>query len=414
MGTNVRRGLVGVGLAVAALVVAGIVVAADDAEPAPVLVDAPAVESTSTTTTPTFLMGDVGDIAVEVSPRTGLADGDVVTLTVDGADGLPHDAIVLMCTGEVHDGASAIDGCASTAVTTPDGKVGPEVAEGDQQVAVSRLLRVGSRGGGPGESGTYDCATEPAGCILVLGPYRLPPTAVAVPIEFADLPVVEPEVTFTPTAGLAAGQLVTVDARGLRPFAWYGVSQCVATEPGLADVQPWSCDWQTDVAMTADADGAVQLTAPVHAAIYPPEGRVDCTVTTCALVVEQEDSLQTAGAAEITFAEGVVAPTPRMELDPPGPYVDGQEITVRGTGFPPGRDLGGEIGQCPADRDTRHEERCTYDLDPVVVGEDGTFTLTRIVSASLVFTGSCADTGCVLGWVIPKGATVAPVPIEVT
>ncbi|HEX7133578.1 MAG TPA: neocarzinostatin apoprotein domain-containing protein [Iamia sp.] len=402
------NGLVGVGLAVLALAIAGIVVAADDAETAPVLVDAPSVESTSTTEpTPTFVMGDVDAIAVEVSPRTGLADGEVVTLTVDGADGLPHDAIVLMCTGEVHDDTSAVAGCDTGSVTTPAGQVGPDVVEGDQEVTVSRFLRVGSRE-------TYDCATEPAGCILVLGPYRLPATAVAIPLAFADLPVAEPEVTFGPTTGLTADQTVTVDARGLRPYAWYRVSQCAPAEPHLADVQPWSCDGQTLVGHAADADGTVHLTTPVHAAIYPPEGRVDCTDTTCALVVEQEDALRTAGATEITLAGDVVAPEPRLTLDPPGPYADGQEVTVRGTGFPPGRDLGGEIGQCPADRDTRYEERCVYDLDPVVVAEDGTLTLTRTLRASLHLTGSCADTGCVLGWVIPKGATVAPVPVEVT
>ncbi len=49
-----------------------------------------------------------------------------------------------------------------------------------------------------------------------------------------------------------------------------------------------------------------------------------------------------------------------------------------------------------------------------MVGPDGTFTTSRPVSASLLLTGACSDTGCVIGWVVPKGATVAPVPIEVS
>lgn len=118
-------------------------------------------------------------------------------------------------------------------------------------------------------------------------------------------------------------------------------------------------------------------------------------------------------AVGIGFADDVAAPTPVLALDPPGPYADGQEVTIRGTGFPAGRDLAGDIGLCPADRDTRSEERCTYDLDPVTVGPDGTFTTSRSVHASHG-AGACADTGCVIGWVIPKGATVARVPIEVT
>ncbi len=116
------------------------------------------------------------------------------------------------------------------------------------------------------------------------------------------------------------------------------------------------------------------------------------------------------------FADGVAAPEPELILEPAGPYSDGQEITVRGHGFRPGLDLTGQLGQCPADKDTAVEDRCSRgELAPAVVAEDGTFSTTFRLSQSLMFTGSCVTgPGCHLGWVIPHGTTLAKVPLTFT
>ena len=100
-------------------------------------------------------------------------------------------------------------------------------------------------------------------------------------------------------------------------------------------------------------------------------------------------------------------------IDPAGPYTDKQEVTVTGTGFRPGMEVGGEIGQCPSDKDTSLEERCSYwDIGSHVVDDRGTFTMVVRLQESLLFTGSCKEgAGCHLGWVIPHGPTVAKVPL---
>ena len=75
-----------------------------------------------------------------------------------------------------------------------------------------------------------------------------------------------------------------------------------------------------------------------------------------------------------------------LTLEPPGPYVDRQEVTVHGRDFPPGIDLTDNIGQCPADKDTAVEERCGYGFPPgapIIVDEDGEFTITVPVFESL-------------------------------
>jgi hypothetical protein len=88
-------------------------------------------------------------------------------------------------------------------------------------------------------------------------------------------------------------------------------------------------------------------------------------------------------------------------------------VTVTGTGFRPGIDVGGSIGQCPNDKDTATEERCVYSvIGSTIVADDGTFTMQVTLQESLMFTGSCKEgAGCHVGWVIAHGPTLAKVPL---
>jgi hypothetical protein len=114
----------------------------------------------------------------------------------------------------------------------------------------------------------------------------------------------------------------------------------------------------------------------------------------------------------LSFAAAAVVEQPRLTLDPVGPYVDGQEVEVRGSGFVPGTTVGGRLGQCPAGLDTRKEERCTYGTGfGTVVSEEGTFVVSLTVRDAS-FTGSCREgPGCMVAWVINHGPTVAEVPL---
>jgi len=111
-----------------------------------------------------------------------------------------------------------------------------------------------------------------------------------------------------------------------------------------------------------------------------------------------------------------ISSTPRLSIEPAGPYADGQDVIVHGSGFDPGK-LEGGIGECPAGDDTARYERCgRWDVDnPVTVGPDGTFSAPFRLFAATPFGVDCrAAPGCVLAWVPPRKSMVAALPLEFT
>lgn len=200
----------------------------------------------------------------------------------------------------------------------------------------------------------YDCAQEPAGCVLAVGPYLLPPRAVLIPLAFQDVPAASPTGSISPAVDLQDGQEVTLTAEGLRPNATFNLQLCEAAPRR-------NCSGLDGSTAITDGAGALSTTVTVHVAIYGDDGLTDCGTAACNVVLS---SLHGEPAVEVPmrFADGVIAPVPRLTIDPPGPYTDGQVVEVRGSGFPPGYDLSGNLGQCPADKDTAVEERCGYAL----------------------------------------------------
>lgn len=124
-------------------------------------------------------LGGLDGVSAEVEPRVGLLDGDVVEVRVQGLVHLPG-ATILQCVGDVsEDNAAQV--CDPSAVELPSGSSDvPIRAVAEQVVSVSRTIQVF----GGSETRFYDCAREPAGCVLAVGPYALPPRAVLVPLEF--------------------------------------------------------------------------------------------------------------------------------------------------------------------------------------------------------------------------------------
>ncbi len=171
--------------AVVSVAIAGIGVAVwrDGSEPRrQVTVDA---DASTTTTTPANedeavrMLGDVTGVTVNVTPSTGLRDGDLVEVTIDGLEKLPG-AILGMCTGDVTED-DPLASCDLAAVQKPATEEFQQVAAtARQQVSVSRFIHT-AWDGDPNESRPYDCATEPAGCVLVVAPFELPARGVLVP-----------------------------------------------------------------------------------------------------------------------------------------------------------------------------------------------------------------------------------------
>jgi hypothetical protein len=357
---------------------------------------------------PVRTLGGVEGVAVTVTPAVRLRDGDVVDVRIEGVDRLPG-ATILLCAGDVTE-SDAASACDVEAVQRPESDAGlpTEAVEGGQRVALSRLIRVTRSSGAPSQPARYDCATEPAGCVLAVGPYELPARAVLVPVSFRAAPLARPAASVTPATDLTDGQPVTLVVRDLSPNRTYDVGVCQPTA-GMCD--------EIDGRPTAvsDAAGTLETVVVVRTAIYGWQGRAVCVSEGCTVVVvDRGDRLV---EAPIAFAPGAAAPIPRLVLDPPGPHTAGREVTIHGSGFRPGYDLGGHLGQCPANLDTAIEERCVYPSElrgPIVVAADGTVTASFRPTGSLVFTGSCVGgPGCVVAWVIPHGPIGASAPLAI-
>lgn len=341
---------------------------------------------------PSRTFGGLEGLSLTVSPQRDLADGDLVRVQVDGGDQLV-DPIVVQCAGDVS-AATATYRCDPRAL---------ETANAGATVTVRRVISISAIGTTPTR---YDCATQPAGCVLAVGETS-PIRGVAVPLDFSPGAVVgTPEVSVGPADSLEDGQVVALTGRGFRPNSSHRIVQCSTVDPG-------ACDLAAAGGARSDADGTLRAEVPVAAALYGYRGRVDCTTTSCELSVVEDLGGRLAGAA-ISFAEHVRAPTPALVISPEGPYADGQRVTVRGSGFPAGEDVAGRIGRCPNGKDTAVEERCVYpSIVPTVVDDDGSFEVEIVLRTSSVFAPACdGPPGCHLGWVIPKGPTMAITPIE--
>lgn len=361
-------------------------------DPAPATSAPPSTTPTTEAPGPegTRVLGDVEGVSVEVTPRTHLRDGDLVTVRIQGLDDLPE-AKLLLCRGDVS--AEDAGAACADAVVQVAGQLPPTPAREEQTISVSRWI-----------SDSYDCAVEPAGCVLAVGPYEVPVRAVLVPLTFSTAGTrPQPSAEVDPDDGLADGDTVTLRAEGLRPNGTFVIVTC-SDEGG--------CDETAFPTAVADAEGRLETEVVVRAATYSFRGRTDCTDSSCSVSVRTQEGEVVTGAP-ITFAPGIEAPVPQLTVVPPGPYVEDQEVTVRGTGFPPGVDVGPELGICPVGLDTAVEERCIRPLafTSVEVGADGTF-VTELQLGFSTLAGHCGiGPECHLGWVLNHGPTVATAPL---
>ena len=133
-------------------------------------------------------LGGVDGVTVTVEPRTGLRDGELVHVRIDGLSALPG-ASVVQCAGDVTDD-TALESCDLGVVEATDGPPGVGFeAMAEQTVAVARTIHIIRGSPDPNVPRAYDCATEPAGCVLAVGPLTLPARAVLVDLDFVDGPV---------------------------------------------------------------------------------------------------------------------------------------------------------------------------------------------------------------------------------
>jgi hypothetical protein len=213
--------------------------------------------------------------------------------------------------------------------------------------------------------------------------------------------------------GLVDGQQIVVTGEGLQPNALVQVQLCRAApvlneEGGSSQL----CDGYSWGNAATDGTGRTTYDATVWTTLYTWQGPIGCTVEECVAAFTDEN-YRVLAAAPLAFASDAATAQPRLRISPSGPYYDQQEVTVTGTGFRPGIDVGGEIGQCPNDKDTAKLAACAYSvIGSTIVDEQGRFTMTIRVIENTLFTNCKAGAGCHLGWVIINhGPTLAKVPL---
>jgi hypothetical protein len=390
-----RWATAGIAALVVVVIAGGLVARRAESNPGPTTDHPPATEPKASAGAQRTL-GDVDGVTVEVSPSSGLANGQTIRVRIVGLGQIPG-AQLAMCRGDVDD-LSDMSQCEPWALASISNPVYGLQAFPEQEVVVASYLRLGS----PGDEVLFDCATEPAGCVLAVGT-AAPTRGVVVPLAFTP-GTTEPTVrtvTLDRAVNLTEGAQIVVSAEGLRPDREYTVKQC----PG-GQTQLEGCIGDTLATVITDSNGALTAAVTVESVVFSVvNGALDCTTSACAIQVQ--NSLDPVLRSEsLSFAPGVRPTMPRLTITPSGPYRHGQVVTVEGVGFPPGENIGERLGRCPAELDTRVEERCTYELGDAVVDADGTFSIPYYLRSCI------GGAGCVLGWVISHGPTVAPIQLQ--
>ncbi len=312
---------------------------------------------------------------VSVTPDTGLADLQVVTMT---GTGFAKNASI--ATLQCRPGATGPEGCDLATLTylTAD-------ASGSftTKRAVHRLVGIGGT--------NIDCAT-PNACVLAAANISNYAESNGVVLGFdRSKPLVKPSVTVTPSTGLVDHQLVTITGSGFTPLATVTVTQCQTSTtsppspgPGVIPFGYGSCDF--GVSRTVRLGTSQQFTAtnfPVQRLIttYGPTGprQIDCTATAgCVISVRGSGSGTSASFdTPISFDPKQPVAVQDMSITPATGLADHQVVTVRGKGFVPGAQIA--VLECGG-------EACDYTHSrQVTPGLTGAFTLSFAVQRSVSF-----------------------------
>lgn len=321
--------------------------------------------------------------SLTVTPSTDLVDGSVGTVAGDGW--LPHEEVSLIQeagpslrpppTVTVSPAAGLVDQQPVT-VTGAHWGFADEiellecVAAGDRCSAPMDLTWRDSDGYGfthtfhvrsgftAEDGGWVDCRTE--SCLLRAKEPGVGAPAADTPLAFdpAGPPATPPSVSASPDTDLVDGQVITVSGTGLRP------NQSRLRVIVCAQAEPRHCTTGADVG--TDAAGAFSVPFTVFATNFGYD-TVDCRSEPCLVRLADELGIVDVSVPVAFRADGPLVYNPSVSLDTDVGLVDGQVLTVSGTGWEPGRRV--TIRECSADR-----SRCPgYDVE-VEADAAGSFT----------------------------------------
>jgi hypothetical protein len=209
-------------------------------------------------------------------------------------------------------------------------------------------------------------------------------------------------VSVAPDTDLPDRQVVQVDATGFAPGEQAFVGQC-SSDPQIGFFSG-GCGNATR-SESADGQGEIHTTLRVHRDFSPfgtgGPSSVDCATSVGTCVIEATsvfDPLVTA-SAPLGFDPKAVAPGPTLTITPDGPWTNGQTVTVHGSGFSPGAELG--LAECTATGDANAAHCARSLFDEFSADTDGEFTATTTLTQSFTAQSSTVDCttvegGCVL------------------
>ncbi|HET6833188.1 MAG TPA: neocarzinostatin apoprotein domain-containing protein, partial [Acidimicrobiales bacterium] len=308
---------------------------------------------------------------VTVEPAVDLVDGTRVTIDVSGMQ--PHASVyVTQCTADADD---VFEHCAFS-----DLAFGDTDGSGHARLSlkVDALLALGD--------GTQGIDCRPSACAIGVISEQLG-LAAAAPLHFdSDAPLAPPPtLTVTPDDGLTDLQTVEIRGSGLVWSDFARVAQCAA-----APINIFDCDFETVLDVDTMETDSFTADFRVSAAIFT-ENRdfVDCREPgACVLALMSSESTSAAKSAVVPLAfdpdteliVGTITVTPDTDL------VDGQTVSVAGTGFPADRHVSFYV--CASDRPG---DGCQWTPNFATVDAAGTFHSDVVVSAVVPTDGGEVD-----------------------
>jgi len=251
-----------------------------------------------------FLGLGVGEIldddesAITVVPASGLAGGDVVTVS---GTGFPADSTAGLCQADAAGADPPEDACRSGtggAVSTPVDAAG----EFSVEYTLTRLAFI------PARVGFIDCADPATPCVVGAASIidnQPVGSAVTAPLPFATPPpppATLGQITVDPEADIVDGDTLTVTGSGFRPDAVVELHPCVEDAS-----PPAGCDYAKRVNTVADGSGAFVATVPAHQFLYGTG--VDCRLSQCVV-----------GAGEAVDVPGTFVTAP-ISFEPTVPVI---------------------------------------------------------------------------------------------
>jgi acetyl esterase/lipase len=141
-----------------------------------------------------------------------------------------------------------------------------------------------------------------------------------------------PAAVIDPAVDLNDTQRVTLTASGFSPGGYIVVAQC----PSAATTFE-ACGNYSYPDSETDSNGGVTLEIVLDAILRVGSTETDCrTADTCVLAVAENGGGDVSAAVRVPLAfdpDAPLAPPPELALQPAGAFVDGQRVTLTGTGF---------------------------------------------------------------------------------